>query len=30
MLWFSFILGLNFIPFVFGMAIYDNKFKTII
>ena len=29
MLWFNFILGLNFIFFLFlGMVIYDNDFET--
>ena len=29
MLWFNFILGLNFISLLFlGMVIYDDMFKT--
>ena len=29
MLWFNFILGLNFISFLFwGVVIYDNEFET--
>ena len=28
MLWFYFILGLNFFPSFWFMLMYDNKFKT--
>ena len=28
MLWFNFTLGLNFIPFVLGMVMYNEEFKT--
>ena len=27
MLWFNFILGLNFISFFYGMVVYDNELK---
>ena len=27
-LWFNFILGLNYISFVLGMVAYDNEFET--
>ena len=28
LLWFNFILGLNFISFVLGMVMYDDEFET--